>query len=251
MIRKMLVTAAAVTMSMTTVGVASVAMSGEAGAAAKVYTSQTCTISGGVTFAPPGLSHNGTLGKKSSVKSTSAITATGAGCGTSGGTTTSISNKIVTQATDCTVPATPPATLPGACDTYVAGGTAKYAYDNASNLATAGVSSICSALSAKPIKAVNNGNKVSLIVNPDCSGVNSVVPGGKCGATGLGFDLSGNTSVTGLTYEVLLCITGDTGTSTTNSFFTDYLGAAGNAASPIVIASGTFGGSSALTFTKA
>ena len=251
MIRKMLVTAAAVTMSITTVGVASVAMSGEAGAAAKVYTSQTCAITGGVTFAAPGLSHNGVLGKKSTVKSVSAITATGAGCGTSGGTTTSISNKIVTVATDCTVPATPPAVLPGACDSYVAGGKSKYAYDNASNLASAGVSSICTALSAKPIKAVDNGNKVNLLVNPNCSGVHSVVPGGICGATGLGFDLTGDTSVTGLTYEVLLCITGDTGTDTTNSFFTDYLSAAGNPASTVVIASGTFGGSSALTFVKA
>jgi len=57
--------------------------------------------------------------------------------------------------------------------------------------------------------------------------------------------------VSGLTYDLLLCITGDTGNaSTTGSFYNDYIASSeGNTA--IVIATGIFGGASGLNFTYA
>jgi hypothetical protein len=78
-------------------------------------------------------------------------------------------------------------------------------------------------------------------------GTNSVLPGGACGS-GIGFSLAGNTNVTGLTYALTLCLVGDTGTNTTNAFFTDYLAAAGGDTS-ITIATATVSASS-LVFTK-
>ena len=243
--RKLLCTVAAVAMPAAALaGITAVGGSGVAGAT-KTYTSQVCAITGGVTFAAPGLSFGGSLAKKSTVTSVSSATATGTGCGVGTGTTTTLTNKITTAATDCL---TAPAPLPGAC----AGATSKlhYAYSNASNLATAGVASIVASLS-KGLKVVDNGNKVTAAVT--AAGTHSVLPtslggGGECGA-GTGFELSGNTNVSGLTYALLLCFTGDTGTNTTNAFFTDYLGAAGGGNQ--VIQTGVFGGNAALFLFKA
>jgi hypothetical protein len=243
MIRKMLVIAAAVAMPASALAaVTTIGTSGVAGAV-KVYTSQSCAITGGVTFAAPGLSHDGTLGKKSTATSVSSATATGAGCGAGASGFTFIKNKITTAATDCNVAPTPPATNPVVC----ASATTKmhYAFSNASNLASAGVSSIVASLS-KGLKVYDNGNKAIAAVT--AGGTSSVV-GGACGAGHIGFQLSGNTSVTGLTYNLLLCFAGDTGTAITNDFFADYLAAAGGNTG-ITIATAVYGGNSALTFVK-
>jgi hypothetical protein len=55
--------------------------------------------------------------------------------------------------------------------------------------------------------------------------------------------------VSTLTYDLLLCITGDTGTNATGSFYNDYIASASGDES-IVLATGIFGGNSALNFTE-
>jgi len=241
MIRKLLVFAAAVAMPAAALAaVSTVGSAGVAGAAGKTYDSQTCAISGSVTFATPGLSYNGSLSKKSTSTADSAATSTGTGCGNKTTGTSTLKNKIVSPSTNCNT-ATPP--LPGAC----AGETSKefYAYDNSSSLASSGTSSIVTSLGPKGINIYDNGNKVNGQVTTD--GTSAVDPGGACG-TNVGFQLQGNTNVSGLTYDLLLCITGDTGTDTTGSFYNDYIDSSeGDAA--IVIATGVFGGSSGLSFT--
>ena len=250
MIRKMLVIAAAVAMPASAIAaVTTVSASGVAGAAAKVYASQTCAVTGTVTFAAPGLSNTGSLGKKANVTSTSAVTATGTGCGPGVSGSVGVKSKISTAATDCRIPAVPPAVLPGACALYnTSKATAKtpFAYSNASNLATAGVSSIVASLSAKGLKLDDNGNKVTGAVT--VGGTSSVLPGGACGST-VGFSLAGATNITGLSYALTLCLVGDTGTNTTGAFFTDYLAAAGGDTT-ITIASALVS-SSSLVFTYA
>lgn len=265
MIRKMLVVAGAVALTATAfTAIASVSDSSTAGAV-KTYTTQSCAGTGNVTFVAPGLSFGGTLGKKSIVKSVSAVTATGVGCGAGASGTTSISNQLPTSATQCNPAAAnyvapiAPATLPDACNAWTA--KLPYAYSNANNLASAGVSTIVSALQAKPPKAYDNSNKVTLTIGDACgaatpagvcsgvtSGVESVVLGA-CGTT-IGFHLFGTTSVAGLTYDLLICIVGDTGPNTTGAFFADYLSAAGNSVPGLTIATGIFGGNSHLDFVK-
>lgn len=109
------------------------------------------------------------------------------------------------------------------------------------------MSSIVASLGPKGLKLYDNGNKVTGAVTT--LGTNPVLPGGACGAD-IGFSLAANTNVTGLTYALTLCLVGDTGTNTTNAFFTDYLAAAGgNTSIAIAIATGTVSVSS-LVFTK-
>jgi len=195
-----------------------------------------------VTFAAPGLSFVGSPSKKSSSYSTGVDTATGTGCGPGTSGTASVNNKITTAGTDCNVPPVPPATNPAVC----ASATTKlhYAYDTSAGLASHGVASIVASLS-KGIKLDDNGNKVTGAVTAD--GTSRVV-GGACGS-GIGFSIAGATNVTGLSYSLLLCLVGDTGTGTTGTFLTDYLASAGGNTG-ITIASGVYGGASSLTFTK-
>jgi hypothetical protein len=108
------------------------------------------------------------------------------------------------------------------------------------------VSSIVSSLGPKGIKLYDNGNKVTGDVTS--GGTSAVDPGGACG-TNVGFQLQGDTSVSTLTYDLPLCITGDTGTNTTGSFYNDYIASASGDES-IVLATGIFGGNSALNFTE-
>jgi hypothetical protein len=255
MIRKLLVVAAAVAIPASALAaVATVGTSGVAGALpmkTKTYTTMSCAISGSVTFAKPGLSYNGSLSKASTSKAKSAATETGTGCGKISatdptGTTNVTKNTITSASTDCNT-ATPP--LPGACSGETL--TKFYAYDTASSLASSGVSSIVTSLGPTGIKAVDNNNGVVGDVTE--GGTSAVDPGGACGSN-VGFQLSGNTNISGLTYDLLLCITGDTGTTgpdtsgTTGSFYNDYIAAAsGNAG--ITIATGIYGGASELSFT--
>jgi len=241
MIRKMLVLAAAVAMPATAMAaVTAGTVATTAGAAAKVYTSTSCALAGSVTFSTPGLSHDGSLGKKSTVTSTSSLTPGAILSGTGGCGTTTVNSKIVSAATDCL---TAPAPLPPVCT--LATTKLHYAYDTASSLASSGVAGIVASLS-KGLKLSDNGNKVVGTVT--LAGTTSVI-GGACGSGNLGFNIAGNTNVTGLTYNVLLCITGDTGPGTSGAFGTDYLAAAGGNTS-ITIATGVYGGNSALTFVK-
>ncbi len=247
MIRKLLVVAAAVAMPASAMAaVTAVGSSSIAGAVTKTYTTMSCTVTGSVTFAKPGLSYNGSISAAATSKAKTAATATGTGCGKitaadPTGTANTTKNTITSASTDCNT-ASPP--LPGACTKETA--TKFYAYDTASNLATAGVSSIVSSLGPKGLKLVDNHNAVTGDVTT--GGTTSVV-GGACGSGNVGFQLSGNTNVSTLTYNLLLCIDGDTGTGTTGVFGTDYLAAAGGNTG-ITIATGIFGGSSTLSFVE-
>jgi hypothetical protein len=243
MLRKLLVIAAAVAIpasvlaTVTTIGVA-----GPAGAV-KTYKSQTCVVTGNVVFAKPGLSFNGSLSSATVSKAHSTAVATGTGCGliTINPTVGTTKNTITTPSTNCH---TAPAPQPGACAHETA--TKFFAYDTASSLASSGVSSIVASLGPLGIKIVDNNNTVHGAVTS--SGTTSVA-GGACGAGNLGFQLQGNTNVPTLTYNLLLCITGDTGPGTTGAFGTDYLAAAGGNTG-VTIATGIYGGNSLLTLTK-
>jgi hypothetical protein len=244
MMRKLLIVGAAVAMSASALAAATaVGSTGAAGALAmktKTYTTQECAITGSVTFAAPGLSYAGTLSKGSTSKAVSSATSTGTGCGSGTATSATLNSKIVSPSTNCETASSPPP----ACS----GETTKehYVYDNSSSLASSGVSSIVSSLGPKGLKLFDNGHKVIGAVTS--GGTSAVDPGGACG-TNVGFQLQGNTNVSTLTYDLLLCITGDTGTDTTGSFYNDYI-ASDEGDNSIVIATGIFGGNSALNFTE-
>ena len=239
MIRKMLVVAAAVAMPAAAMaGVSAIGGAGIASAKALPPVPTTCTLSGTVTFAKPGLSYNGSLTNKTVETSKTAITPSGL-CGTK-----AIKEKINSGTSVC---ATDPSPAP-ACGLASAKTLAKdpYFYDTASSLATAGVSNIVTSLAAG-IPAVNNGTKVTLQVTaPNTS---AVLPGGACGAT-VGFALSGGVTNGGAGvshYSLTICLTGDTGTGTTGAFFTDYAAAAGGNTG-ITLASASLGSGSQLVF---
>jgi hypothetical protein len=239
MIRKMLVFAAAVAMPAAAMaGVTAVAGGGIASAKALPPVTGSCGLTGSVTFAKPGLSFNGSLTNKSTETSKSAITPGGGICGTKG-----IKNNIVSGTSPCatTTPKAPECTLAPAKTL------AKDPnfYDTASSLATAGVSNIVTSLSGG-IPAVNNGTKVTLQVTaPNTS---AILPGGVCGTT-VGFHLSGAVTNGGAAghYVLNICLIGDTGTSTTGAFFTDYAAAAGGNTA-ITIAKATIASPSSLTY---
>ena len=241
MIRKLVVVAAAVAMPAAIMaGVSATTGAGIASAKALPPVAVTCNLTDTVTFAKPGLSYNGTLTNKTSEKSKSATSASPgnpAACPTKG-----IKNNITSTTSSC---ATDPSPAP-ACALASAKTLAKdpYFYDTASSLATAGVSNIVSSLSPG-VATTDNGTKVVLAVTT--GGTSSILPGGACGST-VGFHLSGAVNLaaggsTGLSYTLNICLTSDTGTGTSGTFFTDYAAAAGGNTG-ITIASAT--GSSTL-----
>jgi hypothetical protein len=243
MIRKMLVAAASVAMAATALtAVTTIGSSGTAGAAGKVYASQTCTVTGGMAFASPGLSEFGSLTKKSTSQFTNSVTATGPGCGAGVAASSTVNDKIKSTNIDCVPPFDPQP--PSSCGHATV--KEHYVDDTVAGLPVAGGSWIDSSLS-KGIKVFDNGYKVTADVTAD--GTSEVGSTGVCGAGDVGFELSGNTSVADLTYTLLLCLAGDTGSGTTGEFYADSLSAAdGNSA--ITIATGTFGGASSLTFVE-
>jgi len=250
MIRKMLVIAAAVAMPAASIaGISAVAGSGIASAKGLPITAgvHTCDLTGSVTFAKPGLSHDGSVTNKLSVISKSAVTPSGE-CGTKG-----IKNNITTTTTQCGV--TPLTDAPACTDPLnaknISKGKDRY-FNTTSSLATGGVDSIVSSFSAAGIKAVLLGNNVVLTVGQ--TGGNSVAPinpGGVCGVGNTGFALAGSTSVAGLTYVLNLCIVGDTGVATTGGFFADFLTSASGANNALHISTGIFASPSQLIFTQA
>ena len=249
MIRKMLVIAAAVAMPAASIaGISAVAGSGIASAKGLPITAgvHTCDLTGSVTFAKPGLSHDGSVTNKLSVISKSAVTPSGE-CGTK-----AIKNNITTTTTQCGV--TPLTDAPACTDPLnaknISKGKDRY-FNTTSSLATGGVDSIVSSFSASGIKAVLLGNNVVLTVGQ--TGGNSVasIVGGVCGVGNTGFALAGSTSVAALTYVLNLCIVGDTGAATTGGFFADFLTSASGANNALHISTGIFASPSQLIFTQA
>jgi hypothetical protein len=170
MIRKLLLVAAATAMPLGAVAVTGIATSGVAGAAGP-----TCTVSGTVNFAPPGISKNGSASaSKSSTTTTSATTFGGAGC--SGG---SGPNTITTKSTKCDKhtagqPASNPACTPG-----------NYGYGSWSNFVSGGTTSIQKAL--KKLTFTLN----SVTYKTKTTAASEILPGGACGGSEVGFKIVG------------------------------------------------------------
>lgn len=261
MMRRIALVAVAATMPMAAATAVAVAGSGLAGAAKPPPGPITCSQTGSVTFAKPGLSDGGALTTKSSVTTKSAVTPTGTGCS---GSPSKL--NIVTSTTPC--PQTngvPNSGDPQSClqsktngkgvTTYEIAKKPNY-YDTVGDFASSGGSDLEAALAASGgLSTKDNGNKVLLAYNG--SGSVSEVLGGACGSQTdgnpiVGFDITGpvteNGASTGLNYDDLVCITSDTGTGTTGDFYGDLTTAAGGGSD--VISSGVLGGNSTLTITS-
>jgi hypothetical protein len=255
MIRKLLVVAAAVAMPAATMaGVTAVTGAGIAAAAKPAPVPVTCSLSGTVTFNKPGLSPTGSITKKTTATTKTAVTPGGASaCGTK-----AIKSKIPSATTACwsTLPTyTDKLTYTGgvlasgaaaACD--VGGSSAvgdanlnaktiktaikdQYYYDTVGSLLS-GPADILTALAAG-VKTQDNGNNIVLVP----SAASSILPGGACGASEVGFAISG--SVTGglgvlTAFSMNICLGGDTGPGTTNAFFADLTGGTATIASALL-----------------
>ena len=240
MIRKMLVIAAAVALPAAAMaGVTAFGGAGIASAKALPPVTGTCALTGTITFAKPGLSYNGTLTKKTAEATKTALTPGGGICGVK-----AIKNKIVYTPAAC---ATDPSPAPE-CALASVKTLAKDPnfYDTSTEPATTTLSKIVAGLAAG-IRAVNNGTRVTLQVTPPNS--SDIFPGGVCG-TEFGFAFSGGVTNGGASvshYALNICLTGDSGASTSGDFFTDLVASAGGNTA-IVIAGSTLGAGSTLTY---
>ena len=258
MIRKMLVIAAAVAMPATVL--AGISGAGTASATKPAPQLGSCVITGSVTFATPGISAGGAITSKTTESSQSKTTPSAGGfCGTS-----SIVSKIPTATTACwaTLPVYSKTTpvggtlASGAPSTCDVGGTSsssdatisattvkvalkdKYYYDTSGVFLSGGTGSIAAALTAKPIKLTNNTNVSKLAVTT----VTRVLPGGVC-AGDAGFQINGTDTFAGAGHVVIkICLSDDSGPSTTHNFVTDLLGPTAT------IATATIGGASDITY---
>jgi len=238
MIRKMLVVAAAIAMPAVAVaGASAVSGAGIASAKALPPVPVTCSLSGSVTFAKPGLSHSGSLTKKTVETTKTAITPAGpAACGTK-----AIKNKINSTPGVC---ATDPSPAP-ICASAPAKTLAKDPnfYDSTASLLSSPASILTSL--AGGVKTTDNGTKITLI--PKTSG--AIVPGGACGASEVGFNVTGTVTGGGAVtaFALNICLGTDTGTGgTTGVFFPDYIAASGGG-SQVIASAGVDGATSSLT----
>jgi hypothetical protein len=199
----------------------------------------TCSLSGTVAFAKPGLSPTGSITNKTVETTKTAVTAGGA----SACSTKAIKSKIPAATNECW--ATAPVyskTAPvggvlnsGAASACDVGGSSAAGdanlnakdiktaikdhlyFDNVASLLS-GPAQILSALSGG-VKTYDNGTKITLMP----TAASSILPGGACGAAEVGFAISG--TVTGMSsFTMNICLGGDTGPLTTNSFFADLTG---------------------------
>ena len=200
---------------------------------------------GTLTFQSPGVSAGGALSSATTVKSAVAITPTGTGC--SG---VAIKESVPTATTLC--PQTGGVPNPGDPAACLASKTSRgvttysiaskpYYYDTQAQYSATSLSDLQAALAAKPLKTTVDNVAVVLAYGS----VSQVDSGGVCGPD-VGYDLSGNAQVKGLTvatYTDTVCLSGDTGTGTSGDFSSDL-------SSPTaVIATAIVGGSSTLTVT--
>ena len=255
MIRKILVVTAALAMPVAalTATVTTVASSGVAGATTPPPATTSCTLTGAVTFATPGLSAGGALTSKSTVDTGATVTSSGTGCNNAA----LKALKIVSTTTPC--PQTggvPNSGDPSACEasTTSSKGVVTYAiakdpnyYDTTGSYAGSGLTDLEAALGAAPIKVTVDSISADLVfgsateVYPTSDGGT-----GQCGSADVGFDVLGNVQVKAVnvaTYEELACLSGDSGPGTSGDFLTDLF------SSTAVIQSATVGGDSSLTVT--
>jgi len=233
MFRKIMMVAAAVAMPVAAVtAVTAVAGPGIAGAKALPPIAETCSQTGTVTFAKPGLSSGGTVTNKTTETTDAGITAANVGNGVAC-STKEIKLKIAAATYPCT-------SSVGSCNARSAKDIIKdpYYYDTALSYVLDGTSNLSTALAAR-IKTKDNGTAVTL----EYGSASAITANNQCG-TSIGFEVSGNvnsaTGPTGLTYVDTICLVGDTGTNTTDNFANDLQSAAGGG-SPL-IATAVIGG---------
>lgn len=226
MLRKVFLLAGTVALpvtAMTVVGTGAVA-----GAASVNPAAITCSLSGSVTFASPGLSKNGsTSASKNSTKSIS-IAASGTGC-----QNTPIGSTVTTKSTEkCKLPTSYPVCATAPKNYYV--------YDSDAVFVSGGVANLVKALH-KGISVTDTGVPLTLLVTT--AGTTRVLPNGVCGPTGVGYTITGvvKKSSPVADYTLDLCLTADSGPGTSGSFFSDLTSGTGTIASAVV------GGPSSLT----
>jgi hypothetical protein len=243
MIKRLLLVIAALAMSVGTAAAVSIAGPSVAGAAAPPPTTISCTVTGAVTFASPGLSAGGALTANTSVTTKAVTTAAGTDC-----PGTPSSETIASTTTPC--PQTngvPNSGDPSAClASKTKDGVVTYAiaqkpnyYDTDNSYASSGLTDLETALQAKPPKATIDAVPVVLAYGS----ASEVGGGGACGSN-VGFDITGNAELKGATvgtYTDIVCLVGDSGSGTTGNFAADLF------SSTAVIQSATIGGDSSLT----
>jgi hypothetical protein len=240
MFKKIMMVAAAVAMPVAAVtAVTAVAGPGIAGAKALPPIAETCSQSGAVAFAKPGLSYGGTVTNKTVETTDADITAAA--------TQSSCSIKEIklkiTAATDaCT-------NSVASCNARTAKEVTKdpYYYDTALSYVLDGTDNLATAL-ANGIATKDNGTAVTL----EYGNSTAIAAGHQCGSA-VGFLITGNVNTasgpTGLTYADTICITGDTpGANTTDNFANDLQSAAGGG--DPVIATAIIGGASQLVISS-
>ena len=180
----------------------------------------TCSQTGTVTFASPGLSYGGTITKKTTAKNTAGITAANIGLGTAC-STTEVKLKIVGPTYACTNSVASCAARTSKeviKDPYYDDTALSYILNASTNLQTS---------LANGIKTKDAGASVIL----EYGTAAAVLAGHACGAN-IGFQVTGAVDTTaavptGLNYVDTICLVDDSGTSTTHNFAADVNSAAG------------------------
>ncbi len=209
MIRKLLVVAAAIAMPVSVVAVAGTGVAG-AGTPPTPNPPVTCSVSGTVTFASPGLSQAGSAEAAKTSVSTTTPTTFGDGCTGGSATGYSITSKSIRCAKKATDPE--PASNPG-CQV------GEYGYDSWNNFETGGTTAIQKAL--KKLSFTINGIAYSTKTTSSAEVVE-----GACGDE-VGFAITGTVSAPkadkGQSAVLTACLGAVTGSGETSSanFFDD------------------------------
>ena len=204
MLRKMLLIASAIAIPLgataVTTGITAVAESGTAGATALAITCK--STSGGVTFATPGVSQNGSF--SSSPTSTTKTSTANFNCGAPG-TGKSKGMSLVSNSTQCTGTNTP-----------VTGCTAgQYNYDSASGFASSG------ATLAAEIPTLKIVIGTTTYISKTSTSAVTLCSGGEAGFNIKG-KLTSPAAHAGEATKLTVCLGADTGLNTTGSFTNDY-----------------------------
>ena len=250
MIRKLVTFAAAIAIPLGAVATfGAVVVSPGVAAAKGPVENATCYESGTVKLAKPGLTHDGTLTKATSEKTS--VTINGDGAGSSSYCDAKAIKLTIKSATTACSSYSPPSSAPEACSGNVTKD--PNVYDDAAGYSGSATGDIGSAL---PLKVTDNGNTVYLQEGT----TGTISSGGACGSSSssdTGFALTGNvtkgktgTGVEG-TYTDNICVVGDGGTGTSGNFNDDLLYDVGGPPNPqSTISSIDLGGSdSVLTIT--
>jgi hypothetical protein len=224
--RKLLFGAAALILPAATLGVvASTAGTAFAGSGPNGPT-VTCSIHDStVTFAPPGLSKNGS--ENTSKTDTTTTNPSSLECGSTGGSGTLPGQTITSKATKCKGAGDPdPAcTVKG-----------DYAYDSTAQFAAAGTTTLEKALKKVSI-TVSGGTIGTTTFSLKTTGGSEIVEKAPCASNEVGFELTGDVkgpkspdNYKGGTSTLVACLLGDTGPGTTGNFAHDIITGTGTIA---------------------